>query len=154
MRCQSLHHCNYQEELSDMMSHYGSCLTGNWHVYNIKHTAKTIPINLPNSVVSHHFTIMGFVTCVVLPHRHLSGGYMHRRYSLNASLKNTFTQKMDQILGKDPKRFIVYEDKNKARNSHKPRLGEYVQKGNIRSITYIIRGGFFHLLFKKIVSKK
>ena len=43
---------------------------------------------------------------------------------------------------------------NKVRNSHKPRLGEYVQQGNIRSITYIIRGGFFHLLFKKIVSKK
>ena len=43
--------------------------------------------------------------------------------------------------------------RNKARNSHKPRLGEYVQQGNIRSITYIIRGVLFHFLFKKIVSK-
>ena len=35
---------------------------------------------------------------------------------------------------------VIY---NKARNSHKPRLGEYVQQGNIRSLTYIVRGGSF-----------
>ena len=44
---------------------------------------------------------------------------------------------------------------NKARNSHKPRLGEYVQQGNIRSITYIIRGGgSFSSFIQSIVSKK
>ena len=43
---------------------------------------------------------------------------------------------------------------NKARNSHKPRLGEYVQQGNIRSITYIVRGGSFLSFIQKIALKK
>ena len=43
---------------------------------------------------------------------------------------------------------------NKARNSHKPLLGEYVQQGNIsRSITYIVKGVPFSSFIKKIVSK-
>ena len=42
---------------------------------------------------------------------------------------------------------------NKARNSHKPRLGEYVQQGNIRSITYIVKGVPFSSFIKKIPSK-
>ena len=41
---------------------------------------------------------------------------------------------------------VIY---NKARNSHKPRLGEYVQQGNIRSITYIVNGVPFSSLIKK-----
>ena len=43
---------------------------------------------------------------------------------------------------------------NKARNSHKPRLGEYVQQGNISSITYIVRGGSFLSFIQKIALKK
>ena len=39
---------------------------------------------------------------------------------------------------------------NKVRNLQKPQLGEYVQPGNIRSITYIVKGVPF---IKKIVSK-
>ena len=42
-------------------------------------------------------------------------------------------------------------DTNKARNSHNPRLWEYVQQGKIRSITYIVRGILFHFLLKKNV---
>ena len=38
---------------------------------------------------------------------------------------------------------------NKARNSHKPRLEEYVQQGNIRSITYIVRGVPFSSFIQK-----
>ena len=44
-------------------------------------------------------------------------------------------------------------NRNKARNSHKPRLGEYVQPGNIRSITYIVKGVPFSSFIKNIVSK-
>ena len=51
-----------------------------------------------------------------------------------------------------PKFTLSY--KNKARNSHKPRLGEYVQQGNIRSITYIVKGVPFSFFIKKIPSKK
>ena len=36
---------------------------------------------------------------------------------------------------------------------HKPRLEEYVQQGNIRSITYIVKGVPFSSFIKKIVSK-
>ena len=35
---------------------------------------------------------------------------------------------------------------NKARNSHKPRLGEFVQQGNIKSISCIVKGDPFYLL--------
>ena len=50
--------------------------------------------------------------------------------------------------------FITGCLKNKARNSHKPRLGKYVQQGNNRSITYIVRGILFHFSFKKKMHKK
>ena len=42
---------------------------------------------------------------------------------------------------------------NKARNSHKTRLGEYVQQGNISSITSIVRGGSFLSFIQKIALK-
>ena len=42
---------------------------------------------------------------------------------------------------------------NKARNSHKPRLGEYVQQGNVKNI-YYQGGGSFSSFIPSIVSKK
>ena len=52
------------------------------------------------------------------------------------------------------KKILLFYSPNKARNSHKPRLGEYVQQGNISSITYIVRGGSFLSFIQKIALKK
>ena len=49
--------------------------------------------------------------------------------------------------------FKIPVQRNKARNSHKPRLEEYVQQGNIRSITYCQVGSFFIFYLKNSIKK-
>ena len=42
---------------------------------------------------------------------------------------------------------IIVSKINKARNSHKPRLGKYVQQGNVDRIEDVFRGIPFHVFF-------
>ena len=46
------------------------------------------------------------------------------------------------------------ELQNKARNSHKPRLGKYVQQGNVDRIEDVFRGIPFHVYFGKGVDSE